>query len=767
MTVHALEPAAPRRPGLVSVDGRTYPLASVRVAARAEGGIAATTVTQVFENPHDQALEVIYTLPLPADGAVLGYSIRLGDKVIRGEVQPREQAEEAYYEALYDGRTAGLLEQDRADTFQQRLGNLPPHTRAEVEIEVLHPLAFLAAIGDVSPQWEFRFPTVVGVRYEGAPGRVADAERLEVDRDEAGGIPTRVELSLTIADALDARSAVASPSHAIEAAPHDGGTRVWLRQGERLDRDIAVRWAACAAAVGVRVVRGGGLPGDDGAYALITVTPPAVPAAAFARDVTILIDASGSMTGWPIECAKQVATRLLRSLAPGDRFEVGAFASQPTWLTRGLTDASEASISRATMSIVALAAGGGTEMLSAFKQALEPLRPDAQRQIVLITDGEIGFESEVVAHLRDRLPAGCRVHAVGIGSAPNRTLIHGVARAGRGTECIVGDFAAVREAADRLLAGTGRPVLTDLSVGGSALVALAPAKPVDVFAARPLVLTAELKPQGGTLEIVGRLAGAEAPWTWRIELAAAGAEGVASSSLPIGALHAREVIADLEQALATDRDHEETLSRIEARGMRHRIASRRTSLVAIAEEPTVDPLEPRRRERLAVELPAGVSAEAVGLFGTWARIPMAAVESAGEEPVASRVRPARMRMEPSIERLQVPARVIRRERDLLVVEFQVPPTSLTLEGLDVRVIVHGKEIGVARLVAEECSPLGPESSGQLARLAVRFDWHVAEKRKGRIALRLTWPLDAPQGSTASFELVIRDAHRGELARERD
>ena len=73
-----------------------------------------------------------------------------------------------------------------------------------------------------------------------------------------------------------------------------------------------------------------------------------------------------------------------------------------------------------------------------------------------------------------------------------------------------------------------------------------------------------------------------------------------------------------------------------------------------------------------------------------------------------------------------------------------------------------KEIGVARLVAEESSPLGPESSGLLVRLAVRFDWHVAEKRKGRIALRLTWPFSTPEGPTASFDLVIRDAHRGEL-----
>jgi Ca-activated chloride channel homolog len=171
-----------RAPALVSVDGRTYPLRSALIRGRAEGGLAQTTLIQEFHNPHAEPLEVLYTMPLPADGAVLAYTIRMGERVIRGEIQLREKAEAAYREALYSGRSAGLLEQDRADTFQQRLGNVPPHTDVQVEIDVLHPLAFLAAVDDAGPLWEYRFPTVVSVRYQGAPGRVPDKDRLDVDR---------------------------------------------------------------------------------------------------------------------------------------------------------------------------------------------------------------------------------------------------------------------------------------------------------------------------------------------------------------------------------------------------------------------------------------------------------------------------------------------------------------------------------------------------------------------------------------------------------
>src|SRR5437867_12265890 len=77
---------------LVAVDGRTFPLESARVHARAEGGLALTVLAQEYSNPHSEPLEAAYTMPLPADGAVVGYTIRPGRRVIRGEVEERAAA---------------------------------------------------------------------------------------------------------------------------------------------------------------------------------------------------------------------------------------------------------------------------------------------------------------------------------------------------------------------------------------------------------------------------------------------------------------------------------------------------------------------------------------------------------------------------------------------------------------------------------------------------------------------------------------------------
>lgn len=606
--------AAPTGGTLVAVDGKTYPLESAAVTARAEGGFATSTLTQVYANPYDQPLEVQYTLPLPADGAVLGYTITIGERVIRGRVETREKASRQYRQALYEGRTAALLEQSRPDTFQQRLGNVPPHTKVAIAIDVLHPLAFVPGEAtDGAPVWEYRFPTVVGVRYFG--GRTPDAADLSPDRG-ADGTPVEMSFTLRVGDEHGA-SARCSTHRALVTRADDGAATLAFERGEALDRDIVARWDACAAEIGVRVAEGGGLEGDDGRYALVTVVPPAVPQRAWSRDVTLLLDTSGSMSGLPLELTKRVASDLLRSLGEGDRFEVMEFSNEPRRLTPGVVAWSEQSLSAALGAIAALEAGGCTEMATALHEALTRVSESAQRQIVLVTDGDIGFESAVVA--RAAGAHNVRLHVVGVGSAPNRSLTQQVAAAGRGAEVLVETEAQAFEGSRRLVAATAKPVLTGVTVSGTALTGPEPGPLSDVFAGQPLVFTVELSRVGGSLEVSGDLAGGGGKWLHCITVPVLAKATLQVSPLPLGALFGRHRIAELERESVRapgriqHRRESSRASEIERLGLRHSIASSRTSLIAVSEEPTVDPKQPRRTERLAVEVPYGVSAEGAGL----------------------------------------------------------------------------------------------------------------------------------------------------------
>jgi hypothetical protein len=85
-----------------------------------------------------------------------------------------------------------------------------------------------------------------------------------------------------------------------------------------LDRDLVVRWTAASSELmpSLRVGRpGDGRPHAACAYGLLSVVPPAAgrEAPAFARDLIVLLDTSGSMSGLPLEQARRVVRRLCRA----------------------------------------------------------------------------------------------------------------------------------------------------------------------------------------------------------------------------------------------------------------------------------------------------------------------------------------------------------------------------------------------------------------------------------------------------------------------
>lgn len=592
---------------LVGVDGRTLPLEGIAVRGDASGGLARVVLEQRFRNPHPDPLRVTYQLPLPLEAAVSGYAFQIGARRVVGEVDRAEAARERFEQALVEGRTAGLLEQERSSFFSQEIGNIPAGVEVTAEIVIDQRLRWLE-----EGAWEWRFPTVIAPRYLGDPVRVADREQVTVDVTDAP-LGVSASLALTIRDPLAANRAERgpqSPSHRIASRATSGAIEVRLADdgGTALDRDIVVRWPAASCATSVALDTGrpasGSAPMINSAYGLLTITPPRPDdrGAALARDVIVLLDMSGSL-----DQARRVVARLIETLSAADQLEMIGFASRPTRWRLHPVKVTAAARQNAIAWLQGLQAGGGTEMRSGVVEALRPLRPEAQRQVVLVTDGEIGFESEIVALILRDLPAGGRLHTVGVGPAVNRTLTGGAARAGRGAEVLVGLDEDPSAAIARLLARLEAPLLTEVTVTGAALIDQAPARPPDVCAAAPVLLALRLRPEGGDLRVAGRLAGQ--PWGQTLHVPPLEA-GAGNSTL--AAVYAREIVEDLETRRAAAGfdalDH-----RIERTGLDFQIATRLTSWVAVSEEPTVDPGQPTRRERISQMVPQGLSIEGLGI----------------------------------------------------------------------------------------------------------------------------------------------------------
>jgi Ca-activated chloride channel family protein len=594
---------------LVTSDGRALALVSACLRGEAQGGIARLVLEQRYENPYAETLKVTYRMPLPADGAISGYEFVIGERTVKGTIDKKRQARERFERALVEGRTAALLEQERADIFTQQIGNIPPREAIIARITVDQRLVWLP-----EGEWELRFPTVIGPRYIGSADTAADVRATHIKVADRP-LSATIQIELAIRDAIVAGAKPSSPSHTIDKRA-DGVLE--LKAGSRLDRDIVVRWPVAAAEPGLSLAAARPHSGND-AFALLTIVPPsprvtdragpgsgpgpsAAKPVAVPRDLIVLLDTSGSMGGGPLDKAKQVVSMMIDSLDEEDRLELIEFSDSP----RRYRDEPQRATAQAKQAAIkwvrSRVADGGTEMRAGVIEALTTLRVGAQRQVVVVTDGYVGGEQQILEALNRRLPKSCRLHVLGVGSAVNRSLATSLARAGRGTEVIVGIDEDAERGAKRLLDRTKSPMLTNVEISGSAVLRHAPAQMPDVFAGAPLVCALAIRPEGGEILVRGQLA--REAWEQRIVVKplAAGAGNQA-----IVQLYGRERVADVEAtALFSSVDGE-----VEDLGMTFQIATRMTSWVAIDE--VRREVGVTREQVVPQELPYGTTASAFGL----------------------------------------------------------------------------------------------------------------------------------------------------------
>jgi Ca-activated chloride channel family protein len=594
---------------LISADSTTLPLKALALRCETAGGLSRVVLEQTFANSSAQPLHVVYKLPLPADGAVSGFKFRIGEKIIVGDVDRKAAAREKFEEAILSGQTAALLEEERSSLFTQEIGNVPPGAEVTVEITIDQKLKWLS-----EGQWEWRFPLAAAPRFLGAPDRVADAKQVSLAMTESSHV--KASLSMNVRDAVSGGRSPESPSHPLSCVALGDGFRVELGSGNAVapDRDVVVRWSVSTAKIGISCNVAGPRANVNDAHALLTVVPPERSANQkhLARNLTFLLDTSGSMGGEPIAQAKKIVLAMLSGLEQGDHFELIEFSNSPRRYQNRLVPGTTEEKSAAAAWVNSLQANGGTEMRAGILEALRPsterAREHASTHVVLITDGLIGFEQEIVASILALLPGGARLHTVGVGSSVNRSLTAAAARAGRGIEVVLGLGEDPDRAAHRLRAHSEAPLVVDIEASGDALLATAPIKIPDLFAGAPLLLSARILARGGEIVLKGKTA--DGVWIEKIRTPHVDAN---SGSDAVVTLFGRELVEDAEMKIAGGLDKKLLDASIEATGLAYKISTRLTSWVAIDPKASVDPRDPARRVEQPQMLPYGVTAEGVGL----------------------------------------------------------------------------------------------------------------------------------------------------------
>jgi Ca-activated chloride channel family protein len=341
-------------------------------------------------------------------------------------------------------------------------------------------------------------------------------------------------------------------------------------------------------------------------YVLALVTPPTLEADKAERrprEMILVIDNSGSMSGTSMAQAKASLLYALTRLKTDDRFNIVRFNHTMDQLFPGAVTADAGNIARARAYVESLQAQGGTEMLPALEAALvDGAGPGGEgrhlRQVVFLTDGAIGNESQLLETIAARRGRS-RIFTVGIGSAPNSYLMTRAAEIGRGTFTHIGQVSEVESRMRGLIEKLESPVVTGLAATFGDNEADATPSPLpDLYRGEPVVVAARLARAGGSMTLTGRIG--EQPWQVTLPLA-----GAAPGS-GLSKVWARRKIADAEVARTLrSLTPAEADKRILALALEHHLVSRLTSLVAVDSEISRKPGQRLTRADVPLNLPAG------------------------------------------------------------------------------------------------------------------------------------------------------------------
>lgn len=490
------------------------PLRSIDVQTRVSGVVARTTLKQVFVNTHKEPLEATYIFPLPPRAAVSHFELRVAGRAVVGELQERGQARATYNAAIASGHRAAIAEEERPDVFTMRVGNLPPGEEAEVELVMTAPLEVIA--GEVT----YRFPLVVAPRYmPGVPlggedvgsgiapdtDAVPDASRISPPV-MLPNYPNPVQLSLSVD--IDtgglALENLRSTLHSVLVESSRERAHIQVQPGERVNRDFILRWDVSSDTIGTACLASPSPKQGSPSVFQLTLVPPAdVAKAQRPRDVVFVLDRSGSMSGWKMVAARRALGRMLDTLSPQDRFNVLSFDDRidplPGHAASALVEATNRNRYRAIEHLSSVDARGGTEMAQPLRQAADALSggyQDRDRWIVLVTDGQVGNEDQILRDLASRIK-NVRIFTVGIDRAVNEGFLRRLSELGGGGTELVESEDRLDEVMDRVHRSIDSPVLTELSIelegGDIDATEIVPGRVAGLFAGAPLILSGRIK----------------------------------------------------------------------------------------------------------------------------------------------------------------------------------------------------------------------------------------------------------------------------------
>jgi Ca-activated chloride channel family protein len=450
------------------------PIVEEKITVDIDGQYASTRLRQTFHNQSGNRVEGLYTLHAGPGTKADGFAYWNGEQKIVGEVFERGVARQVYQNVTRRRRDPGLLEETGDGVFSFAVSPIEPGERKRVEMSY--------------GQWLTRHVSTVELRTP-------------VTRPDS-------EITVTIWDGRELRD-ISSPTHTVDVQR--------LSSGRYLVRSHKTRAETSELVLRYLVADKPWTPAgyahhdkDQDTYFTLTLAAPELPAsAAMAKDVTLVIDRSGSMAGEALRQARAACIDIVKRLRADDHLNIILFDHSVEKLFAEPRAVTEAIRKQAVEYLEMMDDGGATDLAGALESALASQGSGNRPRVILFfTDGQSDVPPVLTAMQNDKRDV--RVFTVGFGDDVNKSLLSRLAARKRGRFTYIRAAANIEHEVSLLYRQIEAPVLVDVSLeaSGGAVSRVYPPTLPDLFVDDEIRINGRLRSNGPvTLTIKGKQGG--------------------------------------------------------------------------------------------------------------------------------------------------------------------------------------------------------------------------------------------------------------------
>jgi Ca-activated chloride channel family protein len=364
---------------------------------------ATTSIDQEFYNPTGQRLDGFYIFPIPEGASISKFSMFINDKETEAEMLDAKKARAIYEDIVRRNIDPALLEYYQQGIFKVRIFPIEPYSTKRVKI------SYRQILQDDNGTTEYLYP-------------------LNTEKFSSKALKD-VSIKVTLSSQAPIKN-IYCPTHEVDLVRKDAHRSIvsYEEHNVKPDKDFILLFKTDRSRIGISLVTQNE-PDESKGYFLLDIAPDfdVKQQDIEEKDITFVLDVSGSMVGDKLRQAKKALLFCIENLNKGDRFDIIRFSTEAEALFGDIVPSNDKNRERAVQFIQNLKAIGGTNIEDALKYVIHQKGVSNRPNVVLfITDGKPTInetnEDKLVDLVKKRKES-VKIFTFGIGDDINTHLL--------------------------------------------------------------------------------------------------------------------------------------------------------------------------------------------------------------------------------------------------------------------------------------------------------------------------------------------------------